>query len=135
MLAGMTTPVPRTALEIAATNVGLDWLEFSRSDEAQQLSACTCVMTRPEPVLSESLLCMGQSPPSEQHAMRASGLGAHPAQTAAFPPTNASVSASADSRLTSPSTPLECSTAQALSNERSSNSEMKNVSDSTASDL
>jgi hypothetical protein len=40
MLAGITTPVPRTALEIAATTVGLDWLEFLRSDEAQQLSAC-----------------------------------------------------------------------------------------------
>ena len=29
-----------TALVIAATNVGFDWLEISCSDDAQQLSAC-----------------------------------------------------------------------------------------------
>jgi hypothetical protein len=41
MLAGITTPVPGTALERAETNVGFDWLELLRSDEAQQVSACT----------------------------------------------------------------------------------------------
>src|SRR4051812_33808905 len=49
--------------------------------------------------------------------MRASGVGNHPAHTAAFPPTKASVSASADSRVTSLSTPLGCSTDRALSNQ------------------
>ena len=38
-LAGRTTPTPRTAAVMAVTNVGLDWLEFSRSEDAQQLSA------------------------------------------------------------------------------------------------
>ncbi len=45
-LGGRTIAVPRTALVIAATNVGLDGLEFSRSDDAQQLSACAWVTTR-----------------------------------------------------------------------------------------
>jgi hypothetical protein len=39
-LAGRTIAVPRTALVIAATNVGFDWLEISCSDDGQQLSAC-----------------------------------------------------------------------------------------------
>ncbi len=42
-------------------------------------------MTRFIPEWWESPLCIGHSAPSAQHAMRASGVGAHPAQTAAWP--------------------------------------------------
>jgi hypothetical protein len=104
-LAGMTIPVPRTALVIAATNAGFGWLEFSRSDDAQQLSASSCVTTRLEPVLWEPPLCIGHAPPSAQHAMRASGVGIHPAQTAAFAVIKARVNATAERRWTSLTTP------------------------------
>ena len=41
--------------------------------------------TRCDPERCESPLCMGHSPLSAQQAMRASGVGIHPAQIAAFP--------------------------------------------------
>ena len=97
-LAGRTIPTPRTAAVMAATNEEFDWLEFSRSDNAQQLSACACVRTRADPELWEFPLCMGQSPPSAQQAMRASAVGIQPAQIAAFPATRARVSTTAASR-------------------------------------
>jgi hypothetical protein len=118
MLAGRTTPTPSTAAVIAVTNEGLDWLEFWPSAEAQQLSACACVRTRADPGLCESPLCMGHSTPSAQHAMRASGVGIHPAQTAGFPAIRPSVSAKAARRWTSLTTSLGCSTAGTLSNRR-----------------
>jgi hypothetical protein len=74
-------------------------LEFSRSDDAQQLSACACVRTRSDPELCESPLCIGQSPPSAQQAMRASGVASHPAQTAAFPAIRPMAKMTADRRL------------------------------------
>src|SRR5688572_239757 len=97
-LAGRATPAPRTAAVIAATNVGLNWLEFLLSDNAQQLSASACVRTRADPAPCESLLCIGHSQPSAQHAIRASGVGIHPAQIASFPATRASVRARAARR-------------------------------------
>jgi hypothetical protein len=115
-LAGTTIPAPSTAAVMAAPNAGLDWLEFSRSEDAQQLSACACVSVRCDPEWCESPLCMGHSP-SVQHAMRASGLGSHPAQTATFPAINARVSARTDTRWTSLSTCLGCSLGEAVSNE------------------
>ena len=78
----MTIPWPRTALERPGANVGLDGLEFSRSDEAQQLSACAWVSTRSVAELPDSPLCIEHAPPSEQHAIRASGVGIQPAHTA-----------------------------------------------------
>ena len=84
---------------MAVTNEGLDWLEFSRSDDAQQLSACAWVSTRADPELCESPLCIGHSAPSAQHAMRASGVGSHPAQIAAFPATSPMAKITADTRL------------------------------------
>src|SRR5262245_9106666 len=42
-------------------------------------------MTRSEPDSLERPLCIGHSPPSAQQAIRASGVTAHPAHTAAFP--------------------------------------------------
>ena len=102
---------------MAATNVGLDWLELLPSDDAQQLSAWACVGTRSDPELCESPLCMGHWAPSAQQAMRASGVGIHPAQIAAFPAIRPNVSARAARRWTS-LTCLECSTGEAVSNER-----------------
>ena len=98
-LAGRTTPTPSTAAVIAVTNEGLDWLEFWPSDDAQQLSACACVRTRSDPERCESPLCIGHSTPSAQHAMRASGVGSHPAQIAAFPARSPMAKMTADRRL------------------------------------
>ena len=115
-LAGRTTPTPSTAAVMAVTNEGLDWLERWPSADAQQLSAWTCVRTRPDPKRCRSPLCMGHSPPSMQQAMRASGVGIHPAQIAAFPAIRPNVSARAARRWTSLTTYLGCSTAETLSN-------------------
>jgi hypothetical protein len=98
-LAGRTTPTPRTAAVIPVTNEGLDWLEFWPSADAQQLSACAWVRTRADPELCESPLCIGHSWPSEQQAMRASGVANQPAHTAAFPARSPAVKRAADRRL------------------------------------
>ena len=103
---------------MAETNVGLDWLEFLRSDDAQQLSACACVRTRSDPERCEWPLCIGHSAPSAQHAMRASGVGIHPAQIAAFPAIRPNVSARAARRWMSLTTSLGCSTVGMVSNRR-----------------
>ena len=87
--------------------MGLDWLEFLSCDEAQQLSAWACVRARSDPDLCESPLCIGQLP-SEQQAMRASGVGIHPAHTAAWPAASAILRAMADARLARLSTLLGC---------------------------
>ena len=97
---------------MAATNVGLDWLEFLPSDNAQQLSAWACVRTRSDPERCELPLCMGHSAPSAQQAIRASGVALHPAHIAAFPATRANVSATAARRWTSLTTAIGCSTVQ-----------------------
>ena len=98
-LAGRTLPTPRTAAVMAVTNEGLDWLEFSRSDDAQQLSACACVRSRSDPERCESPLCMGQWPPSAQQAIRASGVGNQPAHTAPLAAARAIARTAADMRL------------------------------------
>ena len=97
-LAGRTIPAPRTAAVMAATDVGLDWLEFLPADDAQQLSASACVRTRDDPEWCEPPLCIGHSAPSAQHAIRASGLGGHAAHTPAFPPIKARTIAMAERR-------------------------------------
>ena len=43
------SPDAETAAVMTATNVGLDWLEFLPSDNAQQLSAWAWVRTRSDP--------------------------------------------------------------------------------------
>lgn len=113
-VAGRAMPVPRTALEMAATNVGLDWLEFLCSADAQQLSACAWLMTRCDSELCESPLCIGHAL-SAQHAMRASGVGTHPAQIAALPAEMSTVRASANNRLLRVSTRLGCRTGRQVS--------------------
>ena len=115
-VAGRAIPVPRTALEMAATNVGLDWLEFSCSADAQQLSACAWLRARCDPELCESPLCIGHAL-SKQQDMRASGVGAHPAQTAALPAEIRTASASANNCLLRVSTPLGCRTERQVSTE------------------
>lgn len=69
------------ASETERTKVDDEGPESCCSDAAQQLSASACVMTRAEPESSKAALCIGQDPPSEQQAMRASGLDIQPAQT------------------------------------------------------
>ena len=88
--------------------MGLDRSEVLPSDDAQQLSAWAWVGTRSDPELCESPLCIGRLPPSEQQAMRASGVGIHPAHTAACPAASAILRAMADTRLARLSTLLGC---------------------------
>ena len=94
-------------------------MESSRSESAQQLSACAWV-TLSEPLSCEFPLCIGQVPPSEQHAIRASGLDIHPAQTAAFPAIKARASARTERRFATVITRLGWSTAQPSVNRHSS---------------
>jgi len=103
--------VPRTVAVMAVASVGLDWLELLLSDAAQQLSASACVGTLCCPAPCESTTCIMHSASSTQHAMRASGVGIHPAQIAAFPAIRPNVSARAANRWTNISTSLECSPA------------------------
>lgn len=74
-------------------------MEFWPSADAQQLSACPCVRTRSDPELCDSPLCIGHSWPSEQQAMRASGVANQPAHTAAFPARSPAAKRTADRRL------------------------------------
>lgn len=113
-VAGRAIPVPRTALEMAATNVGLDWPDVLCSADAQQLSACAWLSTRPDGEVCESSLCIGHAL-SAQQAMRASDVGAHPAHTAALPAEIRTVSASADNCLPRTSTRLGCRTERRVS--------------------
>jgi hypothetical protein len=100
MLAGISTPSPRTAWVIATMWPRSGEVDFSRSDEAQQLSACACAR-----VLSESEMSdwpprrMGHVPFS-QHAIRASGVAAHPGHTPTFPRNRAIASTTVDRRCT-----------------------------------
>ena len=73
--------------------------------------------TRRDAERCESPLCIGHSRSSAQQAMRASGVGAHPAQIAAFPATTQDVRARAARRWTSLTTLPGCSTVEAPSNE------------------
>ena len=59
-------------------------------------------MTRSEPDWSKPPLCIRHSPPSAQQAMRASGVVAQPAQTAAFPATRPRHTTIADNRCIKP---------------------------------
>ena len=95
-----------TGLEISATNVGLDELECSRWDTAQQESACPCVSCRWESDPWRPPLCIGHSCPLAQHDIRASGVGSQPAQTARLPAARASRRNTTDSRLVRSSTHL-----------------------------
>ena len=118
-VAGRAIPVPSTALEMASTNVGFDWLEFSCSADAQQLSAWAWLITRAELEPCDAPLCIGHSL-SAQHAIRASAVGAQPAQTATLPAEIRMASASANNRLLRVSTSPACRTERQVSNRRQS---------------
>jgi hypothetical protein len=66
-----------------ATDEGDDCAALSRSDAAQQLSAWVCVTACAAADPSELELCIGHAV-SAQQAIRASGVGIQPAQTAPF---------------------------------------------------
>lgn len=87
------------ASETERTKIDDEGPESCCSDAAQQLSASACVMTRAEPESSEPALCIGQDPPSEQQAMRASGVASHPAHTATLLAARARIMRTADTGL------------------------------------
>jgi hypothetical protein len=116
--AGNTIAASRTAEGTGAVNVGVDGPVVLCSEAAQQLSACACVTPR-RPCAFD--LCIGHWTPSTQQAMRASGVAAHPAQSAALSATSTSVSTAAANgrpslsmaaaaRRPTFSTPVECLT-------------------------
>src|SRR4051794_19564148 len=83
--------VARTSLEITS-NVGFAWLDVRPSDNAQQRSACAWLMARVDDPLAVSALWAGHAWPLEQHVMRASGVGAQPAQVPRFPTDTSAIS-------------------------------------------
>ena len=95
---GVTT----SASETSGAKLG-DGIESSRSDAAQQLSAATWLTTVVEPELCADL-CIGQSPPSAQQAIRASGVPAQPAQTPNPPDDSKTLRPIAATRLVSANT-------------------------------
>jgi hypothetical protein len=105
-LAGRITPTPSTAEVMAGANEGLVLLEFWPSADAQQLSACACVRTRADPEPCELPLCIGHSWPSEQQAIRASGVANQPTHTAAFPARSPAAKTTAERRLIKSGTDL-----------------------------
>jgi hypothetical protein len=98
------------------TNDGLPADDCARLDAAaQQLSACSWLTVRFESERRESDLCIGQLP-FLQHAIRASGLACHPAQTTNCPAHSVRTVATAASRRASLSTWLACASEIRVSN-------------------
>lgn len=87
------------ASETERTKIDDEGQESCCSDAAQQLSASACVMTRDEPESSEPALCIGQEPPWEQQATRASGVANHPAHTDTLLAARARIMRTAETRL------------------------------------
>lgn len=108
--AGRMMTVPRTAAEMETANVGVNGPGVPLSDDAQQLSASACETTCFSRESEEPDLCIGQESGPEQHAMRASAVADHPAQTARFPASSARVSATAESRRHKVTTRVGCPT-------------------------
>ncbi len=109
------TGLGTTPSETENTEADADGVESPCSDAAQQLSASLCVTRVFEPGLGESDSCIGHAP-SPQHAMRASGVAAHPPQTATWPERSARMSVTAEHCWLKITTYLECSTAATVSN-------------------
>jgi hypothetical protein len=109
-VAGATnrTGLGTTANDTVRTKVDADGAASSVSDAAQHWSASAWLTARAELESSESRSCIGQGQPSEQQAMRASGVATQPAHTATWPAARAMVNMSADKRLLRVSTSLEC---------------------------
>jgi hypothetical protein len=92
-----------------------DGVESFASDAAQQLSAWVCVTTLSDPPPDSVDPCIGQSPLSEQQAMRASGEACQPAHSAHPAAPSARATTKAAVRLSSNSTILGCTGATAVS--------------------
>lgn len=75
-------------------------------------------MSRSVAGLCDSCACIGQLAPVVQQAIRASGVGCHPPQTAGFPTESVSTAATAATRLVNPITSVGCVTVVSLSNGR-----------------
>ena len=113
--AARTVATSKTAEGTVTVKVGVEGAFGLPSEIAQQLSACAWVTTRWPSPSRESDLCIGHSG-SSQHAMRASGVGAQPAQRAALPTTSARVSARTDVHRLKVTTLVGCLTTFSLSN-------------------
>ena len=72
-----------TAGAVANAGFAAEGAASSRSDRAQQRSASAWLTARVEPSSGASDLCIGHGSWPEQHVMRASAVGIHPAQTPA----------------------------------------------------
>ena len=108
-----------SAVTFDSTNVALAADDCVRFDvAAQQASACTWVIPRFESDPRDSDLCIGQLVPLMQHAIRASGVACHPAQTARFPANSVAVAATAAMCLAKLTTYVGCWTAGHVSNAR-----------------
>ena len=90
-------PSPRTATVIADATGAVDGVDPSGSDDAQQASACAWVKAGVAPP-SPSECAIGHDSPLLQHAIRASGVAAQPAQTPKFPAISNTVSSAAEQR-------------------------------------
>ena len=78
--AGITAGAgPSTNANVPAMTLADEGSDSSCSDAAQQRSTSACVRTWVDPLGSPA--CIGQVLSSEQQAIRASGVGSHPAQT------------------------------------------------------
>ena len=104
---GINTGTGLSTTPSATENARLDGegAESSCSDAAQQRSASAWLTTRLDPSPSESALCIGHAP-SEQHAMRASGVAIQPAQTPSCPAETADTTTSTARRRQRSSTLL-----------------------------
>jgi hypothetical protein len=102
--AGLTTRPSETS----GTNADDEGVEPSRSDAAQQLSASAWLRTLVVSVPRSADACIGQVPPSRQHAIRSSGVLSHPAQRPEPPAEKKAISAAAAMRLVNISTRIGC---------------------------
>jgi hypothetical protein len=108
------TTVWTGASEIERLNVDAVGADSSVSDAAQQRSASAWLTVWTSPC--SPALCIGQSPSSEQHAIRASAVGIQPAQSARLLDASARVRRSADTRRLRSSTILGCANGGRVSN-------------------
>lgn len=92
LMSGITMGIGSTASGAAAASVRFSGAgaESSRSDAAQQRSASAWLRACPELCRAVSAACIGHVPSPAQQAMRSSGVGIQPAQTAGLPTARAS---------------------------------------------
>lgn len=109
-VAGATsnTGLTITANVIDKPYVDVAGAESSCSDAAQQPSASAWLTARGELESWDSDVCIGHAPPSEQQAMRASGVATQPAHRATLLAESANVTSSAETRLLKISTSVGC---------------------------